>query len=311
MRSALLFAFAFGISAQVALASVGVSLSKLLTASGWSLLIESTADIASASTHILFYNGTINYNAITTIKSAWQSNVRELSVYMHPCLNTSVYSVQYDVECGTPQQQFQSILNAFSDNNIFFSHHISSTATNSAATNTPNALPTATPTRAPTAQSSTAAVVVKRLFVCFEDEIPNRYMSNNHGENVKFMLDLQHEAVSHGVQLGIYTTKNEWLNIMTTPVNGKPVYPLDATASNFTSINPFKDLPLWTPRFDSTNSMDFYAPFGNWTWVYMKEISGSTTALHRIGSDRVGMTFVSDVVGTQFYANQVLEYIVT
>lgn len=136
-------------------------------------------------------------------------------------------------------------------------------------------------------------------------------MSNNHGENVKFMLELQHEAVRHGVQLGIYTSKNEWLNIMTAPVDGQIRYPVDAAALNHTATNPFNDLPLWTPRFDSVNSMDFYAPFGDWARVFMKEVSGSTTALHRIGSDRVGMTFVSDAVGTQFYANQILEYIVT
>lgn len=309
MWSTLLFVFVLGVLVRLSIASIGVSLSKSLDTSGWSALVTATPTIASASIHIMFYNGSINPNAIPTIKSAWSANIRDLSVYMHPCLNTSVYSVQYNVACGSARYQFQQILSRLSEQDVSFSHHLSSTPT---VSNTPSAKPTAMPTRAPTAQmtgSPTAGVTVKRLFVCFEDEVPNRYMSNNHFENVNFMLELQHEAVSHGVQLGIYTTKNEWLNIMT--VNGSTTYPLDADGSTFASINPFSDLPLWTPRFDSVNSMAFYAPFGNWSRVFMKEVSGSTTALHRIGSDRVGMTFVDDTVGTQFYSNQILEYIVS
>ena len=287
--------------------SIAVSLSKKLDLLGWSSLLSTSGTFQSASIHILFYNGTINPNAISTIKAAGNSSINDLSVYMHPCIETSVYSVQYGLYCGNAKEQFNLILDTVISNNIDFKRYLSLDTFNS-QNNSPSTHPTALPTQSP----HSTVNLLQRLFVCFEDEVPNRYMSNNHGDNVQFMLDLQNEAVSHGIQLGIYTTKNDWLNSMTETVDKATIYYTSGndTNSNVT-VNPFNHLPLWVPRFDSINSMDFYAPFGDWSRVFMKQISGSTTALHRIGSDRVGMNYVDDTAASLYYNNQILEYIVT
>jgi hypothetical protein len=175
-------------------------------------------------------------------------------------------------------------------------------------------------------------IPIKRLFVCFEDEVPNRFLSSTHRENVEFMLELLHDASMEGIQLGIYTTRNDWLNTAAdittsemlvnatrnathhwsnatyTVPGGQVVYHLSNVT--VTTHNPFSHLPLWTTRFDSVNSMDFYAPFGDWPRVLMKQVSGSTTALHRIGSDRVGMNFMDDELAAMFDDQLMLEIVV-
>lgn len=288
--------------------SIGVSLSKALDKIGWEALVATNPAITSGAVHILFYNGTINTLAPSTIRAGWNTNIHDLSVYMHPCINTSVYSVQNNVECGTVKEQFESILDTMTNNNMEFRQFLTSDMV--PAPNSPSTAPTRQPTQSPSA----VRPVIQRMFVCFEDEVPNRYMSHNHGENVMYLLELHQLAVERGVQLGVYTTKNDWLNTMTMPhpsIDKVLVYPTNVDNTEYNATNPFSDLPLWTPRFDSVNSMAFYAPFGNWERVFMKEISGSTTALHRIGSDRVGMTYTDDTVADQYYNNQILEYIVS
>jgi hypothetical protein len=193
--------------------------------------------------------------------------------------------------------------------------------------------PSVSPTAMPTISGSTGStpITIQRLYVCFEDEVPNRFLSSEHHENVQFLLELLHDANMQGIQLGIYTTKNDWLNTAAdiTPneilVNATQTHNASHPWSNTTYIvpggqivyhvsnvtvtahNPFSHLPLWTPRFDSRNSMDFYAPFGDWPRVLVKQVSGSTTALHRIGSDRVGMNFMDDELATVYDDQPMLE----
>jgi len=301
--------FAVVLLLRVCDGSIGVSLSKALDRSGWEALVATAPAISAGAVHILFFNGSINQHAPSTIRAGWNANIRDISVYMHPCMNTSVYSVQNKVPCGTVEEQFESILDTMTNNNIDFRQYLTSGM--ALSPNSTSAAPTRQPTQSPSVSS--ARPVLQRLFVCLEDEVPNRYMSNNHGENVRYLLELHQLAIAHGIQLGVYTTKNDWLNTMTMPhpsIAKVLVYPTNVDNTEYNAINPFSDLPLWTPRFDSVNSMAFFAPFGNWERVFMKEISGSTTALHRIGSDRVGMTYTDDNVASQYYDNQILEYIV-
>jgi hypothetical protein len=154
----------------------------------------------------------------------------------------------------------------------------------------------------------TPLVLLQRLFVCFEDEVPNRFLASEHGENVRFLLELVDEATAMGIQVGVYTTRNDWLNTVTDRIGPQLVYHITNTTT--TDTNPFSGLPLWTPRFDSRNSMDFYAPFGDWEAPLLKQVTGATTALHRIGSDRVELNYMDDELALQYADEELLELIV-
>jgi hypothetical protein len=285
---------------------VGVSLSKALDLKGWQSLI-STQEVSFASIHMMFYNGTINRHAVGTIKAAWSAGITDLSIFMHPCIDSSVYIQSSSLSCGTAKDQLDAIIATMDANNMHFRPHIGAGPPLS-VTGIPTTKPTAFPTQAP---SSGTHYIIQRLFVCIEDEVPNRYMSQKHKDNVEFLLDFDREAHMHGIQLGVFTTKNDWLNSMTDKVDGKTLYPVrlsGSSSNNMTETNPFHNMPLWTPRYDSISSMAFYAPFGDWTVPFMKQTTGSTTALHRIGSDRVGTNYV-DGSTLALYNSVVLQYI--
>ena len=136
---------------QVCDGSIGVSLSKALDKSGWEALVATTPTISSGAVHILFYNGSINQHAPSTIRAGWNANIRDLSVYMHPCMNTSVYSVQNNVPCGTVKEQFESILDTMTNNNIDFRQYLTSGMV--LLSNSTSAAPTRQPTQSPTVAS--------------------------------------------------------------------------------------------------------------------------------------------------------------
>lgn len=182
--------------------------------------------------------------------------------------------------------------------------------------------PTATPTTSP-ALVNRQEVLVRRLYVNVEDEVPNRYFDMNAAVNVQFLADLSNEATRLGLQLGVYTTRRDWFNVMTrslpdtTAVNGRiPVYPLPN--SSYTTQNPFSALPLWLPRYDGVQNMEFFAPFADWTSVFVKQTAGGSATQRRVGSSRVCSNYrvdpssLSNVTRPAFqtFDNATLEYIV-
>ena len=58
----------------------------------------------------------------------------------------------------------------------------------------------------------------------------------------------------------------------------------------------FSGLPLWTPRYDSTPSMDFFSPYGGWDRPYIKQFSGGATNLRRIGCSRVNVNYIESFI---------------
>jgi hypothetical protein len=58
--------------------------------------------------------------------------------------------------------------------------------------------------------------------------------------------------------IGVYTTKKDWENII--------------EDSREDLINPLSGYPLWVPRFDQSDNMNFFVPFGGWTSIGMKQV---------------------------------------
>ncbi len=73
--------------------------------------------------------------------------------------------------------------------------------------------------------------------------------------NQAFLENMVKSLESRGIQVGIYTTKTYWTNIM---------------ASNPS----YGTYPLWYPRYDGIDSFDFFAPFAGWTQLLIKQTAG-------------------------------------
>ena len=93
------------------------------------------------------------------------------------------------------------------------------------------------------------------------------------------MHGIAHAAFLHEIKFGISTTKSDWENI----------YVKERTVPNKLAQS-----LLWLPRFDGIDSMDFFGPFSGFSHIYMKQTSGGSADLRRIGSDRIGYNYVVD-----------------
>jgi len=125
--------------------------------------------------------------------------------------------------------------------------------------------PTAQPTHAP----GTPPLTLKRIFLMVEDESPPRYFDADQRVNQKYFRDLARKAYSYGYQLGVFTTLRYWSELMETDGGG---------TAEFSRAN----VPLWMPRFDRLESMDFFVPFGGWTKPYMKQYWGGSSPARRL-----------------------------
>ncbi len=55
----------------------------------------------------------------------------------------------------------------------------------------------------------------------------------------------------------------------------------------------FNMYPLWYPRYDNTNSMDFFQPFAGWNDVQIKQTGGDVAycGLTQVDSDYMDLKF--------------------
>lgn len=97
--------------------------------------------------------------------------------------------------------------------------------------------------------------VVRRIWLDIEDEDPAKYYDTDIAINQGIIEEMAYTADKEGILLGIYTTKTYWTNIMG-------------------GIEDYSSLPLWYPRYDGENSMDFFSAFGGWEKVLIKQTAG-------------------------------------
>eukprot|EP00602_Paraphysomonas_sp_CaronLab_P010234 CAMPEP_0185018932 /NCGR_PEP_ID=MMETSP1103-20130426/1595_1 /TAXON_ID=36769 /ORGANISM="Paraphysomonas bandaiensis, Strain Caron Lab Isolate" /LENGTH=248 /DNA_ID=CAMNT_0027548985 /DNA_START=70 /DNA_END=816 /DNA_ORIENTATION=+ len=97
--------------------------------------------------------------------------------------------------------------------------------------------------------------VVRRLWLDVEDEDPSTYYDSDPAVNQKVLDEFATAAASEGVFLGIYTTMTYWTNIMG-------------------GVEGYSQYPLWYPRYDAEDSMDFFEPFAGWEDVLIKQTGG-------------------------------------
>ncbi len=308
----------------LAMPYVGVDVGgQILSVNTWTAL-KDTVDFTIV--RVFNYNNTVDITAGPTIANAYLAGFTDLSLYWIPCVKGSLYARTYNITCTTPKEQLDSVITHLNKFNIKFveydrttdspSHQpsysptltwtptfkptlsptdrptiIPSTGpTESPTTATPTKTPTNSPTFVPTTTTYTPSfgptanptigANVWRIYVNVEDSIPRRFFTNNSTKNLEYLLDLETAAWQYGIQLGIYTTLLDWYNI------------IEDLQTNFT--NPFRDDPLWTPQFDGVYSMDFFVPFSGWNAPYIKQVSGGSSEMRRIGSNRISYNYIKD-----------------
>ncbi len=99
------------------------------------------------------------------------------------------------------------------------------------------------------------ALFLNRLWLDIEDEVPAKYYDSVPSANQAFIADMVEVMNNLRIPVGIYTTKTYWTNIMG-------------------NIEGYSQYPLWYPRYDAVNSMDFFSPFAGWTEAKIKQTGG-------------------------------------
>ena len=102
---------------------------------------------------------------------------------------------------------------------------------------------------------------VRRIWLDIEDEDPSKYYDSDVSVNQAAIADMVHAAEVEGVYVGVYTTKTYWTNIMG-------------------GVEDYAQYPLWYPRYDGENSMDFFEPFAGWERVYIKQTAGDAGTVY-------------------------------
>lgn len=177
--------------------------------------------------------GMVDTSAPATIHAATAAGIKDLSVYMFPCVPTSAYSVSNGIECLAADAQVDSMIDFLAENGVDFVGGGSGGG------------------------GVGANATVRRVWLDIEDESPSKYYDADPAANQAFVAAVVARLQARRVPVGVYTTLTYWANIM------------DNAAG-------YSQYPLWYPRYDGVDSMDFFNPFAGWESVKIKQTAGST-----------------------------------
>eukprot|EP01039_Chlorochromonas_danica_P000603 gene603-652_t len=222
----------------------GVDLSVSTTIDDWKCL---TREKNVSFTIIRLYRsvGAVDSNAPLTIRLADQVGLKDIGVYMFPCLSSSNYSLSHGIVCPSVKEQVQNSLD------LLYHHGITFQGQPPASTSST----TRTSSSSSSSQSS-AIIELNRWWLDIEDEVPSKYYDSNPLVNQNFISSIISELTMRKIPVGIYTTKTYWQNIMDNVMGYGSQY------------------PLWYPRYDNVDSMEFFQPFADWTSCAIKQTAG-------------------------------------
>lgn len=190
----------------------------------------------------------VDTNAPASVHSAHRANFRRFSGYVFPCIASSPFALsREDVVCPSAKQQLTDTLDFLAEHDITVARSGDISEDTSRVSSGEGEGQEAA-ARRPT---------IQRLYLDIEDEAPSLYFDPDPAVNAQFVSEFVAAAVALRVPLGFYTTSSYWSNIMADSEQySEPAY------------------PLWYPRWDAVNSMDFFSPFGGWGAVQVKQTAG-------------------------------------
>lgn len=112
-------------------------------------------------------------------------------------------------------------------------------------------------------QRRKGGVFLSRMWLDVEDENPSKYYDVNPSVNQAFLKEMTETAKKIQIPVDIYTTKTYWSQIM-------------ANTEDYSTVDKLGryEYPLWYPRYDGVNSLDFFEPFAGWNSVLIKQTGG-------------------------------------
>jgi hypothetical protein len=226
----MLLGFLFAVWNSVALAAkYGVDTSVLTKTDTWDCLIYDH-NISYAKVRVYRSVGEVDENCPETLSSAYEAGIKDLDVYIFPCISSSKYSTSNSIFCETPADQIRLSIQYLEENGI-------------------------TVYRKGDRNSKSATVTVSRFWFDIEDEDPSKYFDVNPTVNQAILAEMTAAGEAENIELGIYTTKTYWEKIMG-------------------NVLGYGGYPLWYPRYDGVNSMEFFVPFADFTEVQVKQTGG-------------------------------------
>jgi len=178
--------------------------------------------------------GKVDINSAKSINAA-NSVLNNIDGYMFPCITQSPYSIANNITCDPAATQVKRTLDYLAEEGIWVN--------NSSLSPQP---------------FFPIISILGRIWIDVEDEVPSKYYSPTVSDNTAFMSDIVSSLQSFGIEVGIYTTKTYWANIMN-------------------NENGYGDLKLWYPHYDGVNNMDFAStvvPFADFNAIYIKQTGG-------------------------------------
>jgi GH25 family lysozyme M1 (1,4-beta-N-acetylmuramidase) len=184
---------------SVALAYNGVDLSVATTVTDWQCLMNDY-NVTYAIIRTYRSVGEVDTNSPDTIHYAAAAGVKDIGVYMFPCMPTSPYSVSNEINCASPEQQVIDAVSFLRKNSIIMK-------------------------RTDDGQSLSNITVVNRVWLDIEDESPAKYYDSDVTKNQEFVAAIVAQLEKMRISVGIYVTKTNWQNIMGN-IEGYGKYPL-------------------------------------------------------------------------------------
>lgn len=226
----------------------GVDLSVLTQSADWECLVNER-NVTYAIVRAYRNTGLVDSNSTNSLHYAAQAGVKDLGIYMFPCVTTSSYAVSKNIVCPSPEEQVLETVKYLRENHVFIKR------------NFPNSVD---PTKIPK-----NAVVVNRVWIDIEDESPAKYYDVDPVKNQDFIGKIVAALEKLYIPVGIYTTKTYWQNIMGN---------IEGYGAKY---------PLWYPRYDAVDTLDFFTPFVDFTEVKIKQTGGDVgyCGLSQVDSD--------------------------
>jgi len=235
--------FACSVSILLVDSFQGVDISAPTTDTQWSCLRD-TINTSFGIIRIYRSIGEMDDNAVDNLYKAYNAGIRDLGVYLFPCIASSSYAILHNITCQSPKQQIINTAQYLASNNILFDLN--------------NQL-----------HANKKTIYLNRLWLDIEDENPSKYYDANVTVNQNFIYELISTGKKMNIPIGIYTTRTYWTQIMNGITDYSKQYDYDDGGDYI--------YPLWYPRYDHIDSMDFFEPFSGWDEALIKQTGGSVS----------------------------------
>ena len=198
----------------------------------------------------------VDTNAATTIRYASLTldsyssfDMKQVNIYMFPCVSNAPYSISNNITCSSPKQQVRDTLTYLQQHNIVLdSLNLENLNLKSKSFSEKENLNQD--------QDQDNIVIGGKVWIDIEDEVPSKYYSPNVQDNQDMLKEMVDFLRSLNLEVGLYSTSTYWKNIMDDIVG-------------------YGQYDLWYPRYDSTNDFTFFESFADFDSVTIKQTMGN------------------------------------